>query len=69
MSNISYRVILVRAEREQPVFRVLTAVFIALLVIAAVAAFAGVWRRQALPSHSDPGWTLPTGPGGSISQG
>jgi ABC-type phosphate/phosphonate transport system substrate-binding protein len=69
MSNVSYRVILVRPERERPVFRVLTVVFVALLVLSAVAAFADVAKRRALPSHSDPGWTLPTGPGGSVSQG
>lgn len=69
MSNISYRVILVRPERERPVFRVLTAAFIVLLVLAVVAAFADVAKKRALPSQSDPTWTLPTGPGGSTSQG
>jgi ABC-type phosphate/phosphonate transport system substrate-binding protein len=69
MSNVSYRVILVRPEEERPVFRVLTVVFIALLVLTAIAAFADVVKKRALPSHSDRGWTLPTGPDGSISQG
>jgi hypothetical protein len=48
---------------------VLTVVFIALLVLTAIAAFADVVKKRALPSHSDPSWTLPTGPDGSISQG
>jgi ABC-type phosphate/phosphonate transport system substrate-binding protein len=69
MSNVSYRVILVRPERERPVFRVLTAVFVALLVLTAIAAFADIVKKRALPSQSDPSLTLPTGPGGSISQG
>jgi len=69
MSNISYRVILVRPERERPVFRVLTVVFVALLVLAAIAAFADVARRRALPAHTDPNSIFPSGPQGSISQG
>jgi ABC-type phosphate/phosphonate transport system substrate-binding protein len=67
MSNISYRVILVRPERERPVFRVLTAVFIALLVVSAIAALAEVLKSRALPTQSDPSWTLPSGPDGSLS--
>ncbi|MGD2155110.1 MAG: PhnD/SsuA/transferrin family substrate-binding protein [Gemmatimonadales bacterium] len=69
MSNISYRVILVRPERERPVFRVLTVVFVALFVLAAIAAFADVVRKRALPSHTDPLSMLPSGPHGSSSQG
>ncbi len=59
MSNVSYRVILVRPERERPIFRVLTVVFVALLVLAAVAALAAVWRKRAVPSYSDAGFTPP----------
>ncbi len=68
MSNISYRVILVRPEGERPVFRILTVVFIALLALSALAAFADVLKKRALPAQSDPSLTPPTGPGGSISQ-
>jgi ABC-type phosphate/phosphonate transport system substrate-binding protein len=68
MSNVSYRVILVRPERERPVFRVLTAVFVALLILAAVAALAEVVKKRALPSQSDSNWTPPSGMDGSISQ-
>jgi ABC-type phosphate/phosphonate transport system substrate-binding protein len=38
MSNISYRVVLIRPAAESPLFRVLTAVFVLLLVAAAIAA-------------------------------
>ncbi|UCC71450.1 MAG: PhnD/SsuA/transferrin family substrate-binding protein [Gemmatimonadota bacterium] len=59
MSNVSYRVILVRPEAERPLFRVLTVAFVVLLVLAAVAAFASVWRRRAAAAVSDPRLTPP----------
>lgn len=67
MSNISYRVILVRPERERAVFRVLTIVFIAALVLAAIAALAEVLKNRALPTQSDPNWTPPGEGYGSLS--
>ncbi len=59
MSNISYRVILVRPAMERPIFRVLTVVFVALLIIAAVAALAGLRKKHVDPAYSGEGWTPP----------
>ncbi len=60
MSNVSYRVILIRPELERPVFRALTITFIVLLTVAAVAAFAGVWRRRAYATYDTAGLTPPS---------
>jgi ABC-type phosphate/phosphonate transport system substrate-binding protein len=49
MSNISYRVILVRPSQERLVFRVLTYVFIGLFILAAVGAVMAVRRRPEQP--------------------
>ena len=42
LSNVSYRVLLLRAPRERPLFRVLTVALVALLAAAAAAAVAAV---------------------------
>jgi tRNA A-37 threonylcarbamoyl transferase component Bud32/ABC-type phosphate/phosphonate transport system substrate-binding protein/membrane-associated phospholipid phosphatase len=46
MSNVSYRVILVREVRERAIFRILTVVFVVLLATAALAALADLRRRK-----------------------
>jgi len=46
MSNVSYRVILVREVRERPIFRILTVVFVVLLAAAALAALLDLRRRE-----------------------
>lgn len=48
MSNISYRVILVRPAQESAVFRLLTVVFLLLLIGGAVAAFLELRRAQSI---------------------
>lgn len=50
MSNVSYRVVLVRPVNEPTIFRVLTLVFLALLVAAAGAAFVELRRLNRTPS-------------------
>jgi hypothetical protein len=52
MSNISYRVILVRPAEESTLFRVLTGVFVLLLVAAAAAAIQAVRRGPTLQETS-----------------
>jgi ABC-type phosphate/phosphonate transport system substrate-binding protein len=44
MSNVSYRVVLLRPATESPLFRALTVVFVLLLAAAAVAAVLAYWR-------------------------
>ncbi len=47
LSNVSYRVLLLRTSRERPVFRLLTVALVILLVIAAGAAVIGLFRPTA----------------------
>ncbi|MFQ5865570.1 MAG: phosphate/phosphite/phosphonate ABC transporter substrate-binding protein [bacterium] len=54
MSNIMYRVILVRASHERAIFRYLTIVFVGLLVMAAVGLVLDVRRKSKIASDRVP---------------
>ncbi len=51
LSNVSYRVLLLRAARERPIFRVLTVAWVLLLAVAGAAAVAGLLRPAAGPGE------------------
>lgn len=58
LSNVGYRVILVAPQIERPLFRVLTQVFVALLVLAALGAILDLRRRPR--RRRDAYWDEPT---------
>ncbi len=60
MSNVSYRVLLLRASRERPVFRWLTVALLILLAIAAAAAVISLFRPSAtddVPTQTYGNWS------------